>query len=127
MKLQKIFCICEILSMVLLGILSIFLVIFSHDISKLTNYKILNAEAPLSYIINLIILCILINIYLIRNKEYFLKYLKIYILYFLFHWTILFFLIKLFGLPYNVFNGSDIVIYLIPVLSIIYLLKRFIF
>lgn len=125
MRLQKIIFLIEIFSLASFQIISFFLTIFSQDISNMTNHRIMNAEAPLSYIIAFIIVCILVNIYSIRNKEYFLNCLKNYILYFSLHWIILFVTTKLFKLPDNTFNGSYVLIFIIPLLFCIYLYKKY--
>lgn len=114
-----------IFSLILIQVLSL-VMIFSKDfIQSLLSFRLLNIENSLSYITNLVFLVLIIHIYLIRNQSYFNIILLKYILYICIHLVIIFIIVNLFKLSYNVFNGFEKFIVILPFLFIVYLYKVF--
>ncbi|MDD7280653.1 hypothetical protein [Floccifex sp.] len=112
---------------VLLGVFQIttLLLFLNSDVIKsLSNTMILNVEAPISYLFCILFLILIVQLWIIKSQSYFKKIVLKYALYLTIHFIILFSIIHIFDLAYNVYNGFETFVILIPVLFIIYILKR---
>lgn len=112
-------------SLILIQVLSLVTILSKDFIQSLLSFRLLNIESSLSYITNLVFLGLIIHIYLIRNQSYFNIFLLKYILYICIHSVIIFIIVNLFKLSYNVFNGFEKFIVILPFLFIVYLYKIF--
>lgn len=112
-------------SLILIQVLSLVTILSKDFIQSLLSFRLLNIESSLSYITNLVFLGLIIHIYLIRNQSYFNIILLKYILYICIHSVIIFIIVNLFKLSYNVFNGFEKFIVILPFLFIVYLYKLF--
>lgn len=112
-------------SLILFQVLSLVMILSKDFIQSLLSFRLLNIESPLSYMTNFAFLVLLIHIYLIRNQSYFNKILLKYILYMCIHLVTIFIIVHLFKLPYNVFNGFENSMVMLPFLFIVYLYKVF--
>lgn len=112
-------------SLILFQVLSLIMVLNKDFIQSLLSFRLLNIGSPLSYMTNFAFLGLLIHIYLIRNQIYFNKIILKYILYICIHLVVIFIIVNLFKLPYNVFNGFEKSIVILPFLFIVHLYKVF--
>lgn len=82
-------------------------------------------QSDISYLFVFLIMLTCCYIYYNRQSHEFTKYLKEYIIYFIFHYILTIFSIELLHISYSALNGAEMLPFLIVILLIVMLIKRF--